>query len=340
MNERNIFHVTSQDYRKAGANDLIQLHGAHGNNDLFVPRYLLEIVVSAIVLHETLHIGGPTGSGKTALIEALCDVPENFLAIHEHMKLPGEPKPVRCWPVPVSSIDSPSEVYHLRSIAPDRGTYFENSAIFNALEEAQSPEVKEQFYCTVWFKELGRVGEAVQGALVDVITQGRIAHPSRGSISTDGVAFLADSNYQAQDVAVHTLATFDESLKRRFRYNTTVMYQSPAVESIILRHICSDEGIAYDEEVLAGIVKLGGKVREAKAAGKLVSLPPPTISAYLSILKIVRILPGLELRTLLENSILGNATNDDRKLFPALYHDTFASAPVEDVHFAIGEDLL
>ena len=72
-----IFPVTDRaQYRKAGETDLIELLPAPGGNPLYLPRGILDSFVAGIVSHRFIHLSGPTGTAKTALINALRRVPD------------------------------------------------------------------------------------------------------------------------------------------------------------------------------------------------------------------------------------------------------------------------
>ena len=63
--------------------DLMELLPVPGCHPLYINKWILEVLVVAIVHHEYIHISGPTGSCKSSLLEALHLVPENFNSLLE-----------------------------------------------------------------------------------------------------------------------------------------------------------------------------------------------------------------------------------------------------------------
>ncbi|MBR9977225.1 MAG: hypothetical protein KFH87_03970 [Bacteroidetes bacterium] len=333
--QRFIFRVDKPEYHDAGARSIIELRGAAGNNNLYIQKSKLEIFVGAIATHEAVSVSGPTGSGKTALIEALTRVPENFLPVCEALSLP--PKPVLCYPVEMNQFETGAEVYRVRSLASGN-TFYEDSPLFKALEEAQP--LKEKNYIVIWHRELGRCQAGIQGALVNIITRGDIIHPDGRRYASEGISFVADSNYQDMDDGTYTLCVFDDALRRRYSVNLTLEYLPASTEILILRHLLEREGASTDDETLSCLVKLGARIREEKRNGRLQSVPPPTIYGYLAVLRLSALLPNYELKDIGENTLLGSASVEDRRLFPALYHDVFGSDAANDADISIGSDLL
>jgi hypothetical protein len=332
---KSIFRVDDpKEYKKAGSRSIIELTGAAGNNNLYIQKSKLEILVTAMATHEAVNLSWPTGSGKTALIECLSQVPENFLPVCEALDLP--PKPVKCFPIEMTGFETGGELYRVRSLA-NGNTFYEDSIMFNAIVEAQS--LTETHYVVIWNRELGRCQAGIQGALLNIICRGDIVHVDGRRYDSEGISFITDNNYQAMDDATHTLTTFDDALRRRYPVNMTLDYLPASTEAEILRQLLLRDAVVVDEDVIPQIVKLGTKIREAKAEGRLQTVPPPTIHGYLAVLRLLRRLPTYELQDILENTLLGNASSDDRKLFPALYYEVFGSTPACDEDIAIGDDL-
>ena len=109
-----------------------------------------------------------------------------------------------------------------------------------ALEAAA--KMKNDFYCAIWIKEIGRCQSAnIQSGLLDLMTKGEILLPDGSSIAGRGIAWIADSNYQAETEFTHTLVTFDDALRRRFTINLTFDYLSAEEEVEILSHLFAEE---------------------------------------------------------------------------------------------------
>lgn len=331
-----IFRVDHPDeYSSAGSRSIVELTGAAGNTNLYFYKSTIEVLVTAIAAHESVNLSGPTGSGKTALMEALSLVPANFLPVCEALGLP--PKPIKCFPIEMAQFETPGELFRVRSLA-DGSTFYEDSTLVEAIASAQS--YADTHYVVIWNRELGRCQTGIQSALVNLIAKGDIIAPDGRRFPSEGISFVCDNNYQALDTAaVHTLCPFDDALRRRYTVNLTLDYMSPSTEAIILRHLLAREDIVCSDEILSCIVKLGARVRESRIDGNLQTLPPPTIHGYLGALRLSRLLPAFELQDILEATMLGNASLEDRKQFPAIYHDVLGTAPADDDDNAAGGDL-
>ena len=324
-------------FRKAGPTDLIQLRPAPGVNALYLPKFTLEAVVYGLTHGEFIHLSGPTGSAKTSLIEALYLVPENCTALC--VALSFEYKPLKVFPVPICTYETPSELFSRRAIK-NGATYDEDSRLVQALEEAVS--IKEHSYPVIWLREIGRAHAAsVQGGLLDLMTRTEILLPDGRRIDTSNVAFVADSNYQAAD-DVHTQVTFDDALKRRLAFNITMEYLSADQEVEVLRQLMGTWVIPkhLDHDPLLKLVQLGQSVRRCRAEGALLSVVPPTIYGSLACLRMLRELPHLSLQQVTAVTLLGNASPSDKKLIPGIYQEVFGLAVEEDEELAMGSSVL
>ena len=74
-----------------------------------------------------------------------------------------------------------------------------------------------------------------------MMTNGDITLPNGYRLPGKGIAWVADSNYQAEQDSTHTLVTLDDALKRRFSINLTLDYLSAGQEVEVLHHL-SKEG--------------------------------------------------------------------------------------------------
>ncbi len=61
--------------------------------------------------------------------------------------------------------------------------------------------------------------------------------PDGSTIDPSGIAWVCDSNYQAESDSIHTLVTLDDALKRRFSINLTMDYLAAEQEEQILHHL-------------------------------------------------------------------------------------------------------
>jgi hypothetical protein len=222
---------------RAGNNDVVELMPVRGQTPLYMVRWILDVLVFGIVHHETIHLSGPTGSAKSSLIEAVCLVPENFTAICKGLGLGL--MPIKLYPVEMAIYETPGELYVRRALR-DGNTYDEKSKLLTALEEAS--KLSEECYPVVWLREMGRVhSSSVLGGLLNLMTKGRVALPDGSHFDGSQVAWIADSNYQAENDSTHMLVTLDDSLKSRFSLNLTLDYFSPQHERKILRCLAAEQ---------------------------------------------------------------------------------------------------
>lgn len=320
-----------EEYLAAGYADLIRLLPPPKTTPVFLEKRLLEMFVVAVVEHAAIHLSGPTGTAKSSLIEALDREPENFRQICKACRLPY--KPIRLFPVEMATFETPGELYQRRAIR-DGQTYDERSILVGFLEEAS--RVRHEYYPLIHLREIGRVhASCVQGGLLNLMCPSQIDLPDGERLDALGIGWLADSNYQAEQDARHTLVPLDEALARRFSVNLTLDYLGVEQEREVLRELCG--GQASEEELR--IVKLGSELRKQRNAGSLQSVPPPTIAGYLNFVKLARRLPSLGLKEVAKHTVLGNASNDDRKQVEALLNAVFGLAAGEKDDSEVGENL-
>jgi MoxR-like ATPase len=297
-----------EELRRAGPSDLVALLPAPGANPLFLPKWLLEVVVRGLADGEMIHLSGPTASAKSSLIEALGRVPENFLALCRSLAI--EARPLRLYPVEMAVFEAPGELYQLRAI--EAGTSgFEPSVLVRALRAAEA--CRDEARPVIWLREIGRVQTAaVQGGLLNLMCRGEIRLPEGavgGTIDGRGIAWIADSNYQATESATHTLVVLDDALRRRFTLNVTLDYLPPAQEMAVLARLHPRAAA----ERIEAVVRLGEVIRRRRADGELASVAPPTLYGYDAFLRLGARLPGLSLQRLAAVTLLGNATADDAR---------------------------
>lgn len=229
-----IFRVAKPaEYRKSGPNDLIELKPVPGQNPLFLLKWILEVLVYAIANYEIIHLSGPTGSAKSSVMEALHLVPENFKIICEALGF--RPLPIKLYAIEMATFEAPGELYQRRALK--NGTTFdEPSRLVQALEDAS--QAKGRHYPLVWLREMGRVhSSSVQGGLLNLMSKYDILVPDGRRLDGHKIAWVADSNYQAEGDSTHTLVTLDDALKRRFTINLTLDYLEPIQEIQVLHHI-------------------------------------------------------------------------------------------------------
>lgn len=219
--------------RKAGHTDLIELLPVSGSHPLFMMKWTLEVLVYGIVHHEFIHLSGPTGTAKSSLLEALYLMPENFNSLCRGLGFPV--LPLKLYPIEMATYETPGELYQRRSLK-NGSTYDEKSKLVEALEDAARSN--QSCYPLIWLREMGRVhSSSVQGGLLNLMTKGDIVLPEGSRLNGRSIAWVADSNYQAEQDSMHTLVAFDDALKRRFSINLTLDYLSANQEVQVLQHI-------------------------------------------------------------------------------------------------------
>ena len=306
--------------KSAGPSDLLELKAPPGRNDIFLPKELVMTFANGILTHEFIHLSGPTGSAKTSLIEAL-SMPENWMPICAYLE--HEPKPLVVYPNEMVIYESPGELRQRRSIK-DGYTFDEKSELVRNLELASSD--RDGSYTLIWLREIGRVhSAAVQGGLLDIMTHGIIHLCDGQKISGINIAWVADSNYQAEADSVHTLVVFDDALRRRFGRNITLSYLDVNQEATALEHIVRREPYLrkVSDADITSVVKLGQTIRKHKGTGSLRSVTPPTIYGYLSFLRQLRTLPDCSLEWAARCTLLGNASRDDSGLVTETINEAF-----------------
>lgn len=313
-----VFRISKPDeYKKAGPTDLIELMPARGRHPLCLPKMTCQMLVYAMASGESIHISGPTGAAKSALMEALSIVPENFLIICTDLGLAA--RPLRVFPVEMSLFEAPGECFQRRALE-NGSTYDEKSAIWKALEQAAA--LSGAHHCAIWLKEIGRVhSSSVQGGLLNLIVKGDITMPDGSVIDGARISWVADSNYQAEQDSTHTLVTFDDALRRRYPIQLTMNYLSSEQEVTVLAHLLAGKGIS--EEMIVCAVRLGTVIRRNRSQGNLRSLAPVTIENMMVYLNMCRALSHLSRQQVAEATLLGNAGVEDRKHVAAVMNEVF-----------------
>ncbi len=234
---KRIYRVEKPDeYRIAGPSDLIELLPVPGGNALFLMKWIIEVLVYGIVNHEMIHISGPSGGCKSSLIEALYRIPKNFEAICKGLGF--KVLPLKLYPIEMATFEAPGELFQRRALK-NGSTLDEESVLVNALRDAARRV--EKCYPLIWLREIGRVhSSSVQGGLLNLMTKGDIVLPDGSRIDGRGVAWTADSNYQAVSDSTHTLVTLDDALNRRFTIQLTLDYLSAPEETMVLQHLIKE----------------------------------------------------------------------------------------------------
>jgi len=317
----NLYDVRDKDeYRAAMPYDLIKLIPAYGNHSHYKYKYALDIMTFAICRQKAIHLSGPTGAGKSSLIEAITEEPENFRLLCEYAGY--DYKPPLLYEIEMVKFDTPGEC-HERTRIKSTGTVDVPSLIIDALLDARKKQ--KDHYPIVYFMEMGRVHTAsIQGGLLNIVGKPYVKLADNKKIPTDNVCFIADSNYQAADDATYTLVTFDAALKRRFDINMSIPHFPEENQVHILHDLVHDTlDKNPDVELIKNIIRLGQEIRQYKAEGNLESVTEPNPKGYLTCYEMIKSLPGIGIDLAISNTMLGNAASDDLKLVDSSIQNVF-----------------
>jgi len=176
-----------------------------------------------------------------------------------------------------------------------------------------------------------------------MMTRGDIILSDGTRINGQGIAWVADSNYQAEQDATHTLVTFDDALKRRFSINITLNYLTAEQEAQVVREILKSASpripLAHPDELVEKGVQLGHAIRRQKAEGNLLSVPAPTIWGYLAFLRMACRLPHLTPQQVAMSTLLGLCSREDRKQVAGVLNEVFGLQAFDAEDPAIGVNL-
>jgi hypothetical protein len=309
-----------EEFAKAGPGELVALPPRPGTPPMTVSKTTLEGLAHGIVSGAFIHVHGETGTGKSALLESLGGDADAWAALCSGMRLPF--KPLRMFPIEMVLFETPAELYTRRAIRDGR-TYDEESCLVHALREAAASA--EQSYNLIWLREMGRVHSAsVQGGLLNLITDGTIQLPNGNDIDAKSIAWVADSNYNADETAVHTVVELDNAIARRAVVNIPCDYLPPEDE---VRIVCCFESMGYlpttDEALVTKVVDLGQAIRVQRRQGNLASVAPPTLHGYFAFLRMAHALAHLPIQDVANMTLLGSASPSDREQLAGLFSEVF-----------------
>jgi MoxR-like ATPase len=312
-----IYEVTPESYTDAGPSDLVRLEPLPGQVAPIVERQKLDLLVAGITTGSRIHVSGPTGTAKTLTIRTLLFRPSNFETICTVLGIPLLPLAV--YSCQIGRFDGPSELIFRRT-ARGGDIFDEDSILVKALKEQDKR--KSENYAVILLPELGRaLSEAIQGALVELISDTVLLDSDRRLLLTDHVCWLTDSNY-ADTTGEYSLVRLDQALSRRLSLSIEMFHPGEEQECAILRTLVP--GSAPEE--LARIVRLAAGVRRARAERSLMDVPPPALDACAAFLRMRAKLPHVPVENLVFSTVLANCAPADRSRAGDLFANTFGVA--------------
>lgn len=318
---RKIRIENKNDYNKAGPTDLIRMLEAPQCNAQYVPRGIIDTFIFAVTDNQRIHLSGGSGTGKSSFLEAFLLCPENFQFACQALGF--DPRPLVVHPIHMPTFESASEVFSRRALS--NGTiYDEPSSVCRALIAADEDS---ESYHLIWLRELGRVhSSSVQCGLLDLISKTTVILPDGRHIDGTSLSIAADSNYQAQgnDASIYNLVDLDSALARRLSVNIHFDYLPPEQEVQVLENLLAEEGQEVDRELVANVVKLGQAIRDHQSEGTLHSVSPPSISGFLTFLRMSLRLPHFSPQQVARVTLLGNASDEDANYVDAVLGGVFA----------------
>jgi MoxR-like ATPase len=249
------------------------------------------------------------------LLDAIQD-PETwkrlFFAVFPNQQ-PFSFHPLSIHPIELSRFDTGSELWYRRAIGPNGATFDEPSDLVQAFLDHE--RAVGASYAVLHLRELGRTSGSVMGALTEFVHHGRVLVNGH-SVSLARLAVVTDSNY-ADSEKHYAQTPLDAAVAARFGFNIRVAYLDQDQESAILKRLVPDAG-----DAIATATRLGQTIRRHLADGALASVPPPTISRYVSFLRLLALF-AMEPRDAALRTLLGNATQDDEKDVEAVLSEVF-----------------
>ena len=309
-----------KEFAEAGEGELVVLPPLPGKPPMTVKKRVLLAIAHAIVTKAYMSIHGETGTGKSILLQTLSLVPEMWKALCETIEAPY--KPLKVFPIEMIMFETPAELYIRRAIRDGR-TFDENSCLSNAILQAAG--MAEQCYTLVWFREMGRVHSAsVQGGLLDLVPDGLVDLPNGEVLDARNVAFVADSNYNCEETAVHILVANDTALMRRAVVSIPFDYLGKEEEERITKFFVSEGYLPRVEEALIKkVVELGQAIRAQRSQGNLLSVAPPTLDGYFAFLRMAHALHYLPVQEVANMTLLGSANPTDRDQLSGIFSEVF-----------------
>jgi hypothetical protein len=331
---RRLWHP--KEYTEAGHAELVVMPPRSGVPPMTSRKMVLEAICHGIVIRAFINVHGETGTGKSAILETLASDGRAWEALCRSMGV--RYRPLKVFPIEMVLFETPGELYTHRAIA-DGTTFDEESVLVAALREAERNA--EDFYSLIWLREMGRVHSAsVQGGLLNLITDGVIRLPNGDDIDGRSIAWVADSNYNAEETASHTLVELDSALARRATINIPFDYLAPDEEERITKYFVSEGYLPnVKEELIVKVVELGQAIRAQRRQGNLLSVAPPTLHGYFAFLRMTHGLSHLPPQEVANMTLLGSAAPSDRERLGGLCSEVFGIRKAQRKDAVMGGEL-
>ncbi|MAE63258.1 MAG: hypothetical protein CMJ18_03215 [Phycisphaeraceae bacterium] len=304
------------DFAMASSGSVVRMaQWEHEAHPFYADFGQLALAVDAITTRAPLHLSGKSGGGKSHFLNALLfGPPENFEKVRDSLDLPKWDR-IACHRIFISSFEAPSEIWY-RTVVKEFSTHDQPQRMLEVLEEAAAD--RETLH-VVWIVESGRgITATVQGGLLEIVGQDTIRDPQGKQFDARNVAFVTDSNHQANesgDFAIHEL---DQAYGRRWTRRLTFAGLDPEQEARVLRELAADS----TEEQVGQVVALAIAIRRKHGENALESVLPPTIDAELDLLGCLRRLP-VDSRQTVFNTLLGHCQDQERDEAESIFAEAF-----------------
>ncbi len=290
------------DWIKAADCDLFEVVTA--KYPLYVERWVLEALSFAIIFGEITHLSGPTGCGKSTLINHL---PRNWKNLCRNLDV--EYRPLKKLRVDLKD----AEQTNTRRALKNGNTFDEPVGLRLVFEEGLKHQ--SSHYVVIHIPEIGRFNHtnSVENGLINYL-QDDIMVDNVYLGTNENIAVILDSNLQAQ-TGEYNLDQPDLALQSRMTCHITLDYLSLSQEYGVVDKLA--EGSLSPEEIYQ-MVKFAHLVREKKRKGALRRVPMPTFRQYLSIIKRSKIERGFDLDRQLARTYYGTAPPEEYEMAETL----------------------
>jgi hypothetical protein len=308
-----VFDVTDFDLASSGS--LLRMQPLPNSHAYFADYDIAVLVVDALATLAPVHLSGPSGTGKTHMLNSLLfGPPANFYCISNGLGLPQWPR-IRAHRILVSMYETPGEVWYKTGVVRFT-TLQQPQKILEVLEEASAdPEALH----IVWLVESGRgISSAVQGGWLEIVGQRTIREPNGKVFELGNVAFVTDSNHSANVSGEFSIWDLDQAYGRRWTRRINLAALSPDQEAAVLRELAP----AATDQQIQQVVSLAVTIRQKHEEGGLRSCLPPTIDAELDLLGCMSRLRQ-NTRTLVFNTLLGHCASREIEEAETAYAEAF-----------------